>query len=354
MKNLKRLSWDVAEEVYRADEAVSYSDLSFFERKGFRALPDLKKKVDASYFRSGSLVDCLLTESETFYDKFYVSNVSRPSETIAKIVESLLEKTKYKYKSLITIPDDIILDEVNNEKYYLNWKDETRIDHIKEKGGEFYKSLIESQGKTIVDTKDTSLARATVEELRTNRYTSKYFIKNPYKNTDHLYQLKFKVPYGKRFIRCMFDEILVNHDDKSITPIDLKTTGKDEDLFEDSFIMFKYFLQGTYYTYILKKAIANDEYFKDFKVLDYKFIVINKFNNTPIVWNFNLNHHEGDYIHDNKIIRGWKNIYEDLIFHLENKEFKYPKEMIDFGEVQIRNILLAPNQGRQKQELDLA
>lgn len=355
MKNLKDLAWNVSEEVYRADPAISYSTLSFFERKGFRYLPDLDKKVDASYFRHGSLVDCLLTDPESFEERFYVSDVSRPSDTIAKMVEDILDTTKLKYSSLEEVPNEILLKALNDQRYYLNWADKKRVEYLIEKGGPFYELTIKSQGKSIIDNNDLSLAKDSVSTLKTNDYTAKYFVKNPYKKIDHLYQLKFKIPYKNGAVRCMYDLILVDHENKVIIPIDLKTTGKDEEEFEGSFIDFKYILQAQLYTYILKNIIDLDEYFKDFRVEFYRFIVINKFNKTPLVWIFEDNHHDGDFMYQGETIRGWKSIYEDLVFHLDNKEFKYPKEIIEKGEIKIKNISIktVEIENRQKQELEL-
>ena len=45
-KSLKDLSWQVSEEEYRADPALSYSTLAKYEREGFNNLDRLFDKID--------------------------------------------------------------------------------------------------------------------------------------------------------------------------------------------------------------------------------------------------------------------------------------------------------------------
>ena len=45
-KSLRSISWDVSEETYRADPALSYSTLARYEREGFN---NLDKLFDSLY-----------------------------------------------------------------------------------------------------------------------------------------------------------------------------------------------------------------------------------------------------------------------------------------------------------------
>ena len=44
-------------------------------------------------------------------------------------------------------------------------------------------------------------------------------------------------------------------------------------------------IQARLYWAIIRQNMDKDEYFKDFKLLDYDFIVVNKRTLTPLVWN---------------------------------------------------------------------
>ena len=87
-KSLKDLALNISEEEYRADPALSYSRLAQFFRQGPRALIS-NEKIDTPSLRFGSLVDCVLTASEEFDDRFYVTDIDRFSDSIRKMTEDL-------------------------------------------------------------------------------------------------------------------------------------------------------------------------------------------------------------------------------------------------------------------------
>ena len=51
---------------------------------------------------------------------------------------------------------------------------------------------------------------------------------NPFDGIERCYQLKFKATLNNVDYRCMFDLILTDHNNKTIQPIDLKTSFKKE------------------------------------------------------------------------------------------------------------------------------
>ena len=80
----------------------------------------------------------------------------------------------------------------------------------------------------------------------------------------------------------------MDYEDKVVIPVDLKTSSHTEWDFEDSFMQWKYMIQARLYWRNVKKTIMRDSYFKDFKLLPYKFIVVNRKNCKPMVWDFPL------------------------------------------------------------------
>ena len=78
--------------------------------------------------------------------------------------------------------------------------------------------------------------------------------------------------------------ILVDYYNKIIIPIDLKTSSKPEWDFYKSFIEYRYDIQAKLYWRIIHDNIIKDDYFKDFKLEHYRFIVINRVTLTPLVW----------------------------------------------------------------------
>ena len=91
----------------------------------------------------------------------------------------------------------------------------------------------------------------------------------------------------------MADLLLINYDKKEIIPIDLKTSGKPEWDFYKSFIDWSYQIQARLYWRIIRDNLDRDPYFKDFKLLDYRFIVVNRKTLIPLVWECEFTQQKG-------------------------------------------------------------
>lgn len=300
MKSLKDIAWGVPEETYRKDEALSYSTLSTYEREGrFDKLDTLFNRKESPSLLLGNCLDVLITGTpEEFEQQFLIADLPECPDSIISIVKGLFNVYKDAYNSLSDIPNNILIDITNQVKYQLNWKPETRAKVIKEKGEEYYRLMFLAKDKTLVSSQMYSDALRMCEALHTAPSTKFLFAaNNPFEpNIERLYQLKFKstidgVPY-----RCMMDECLVLHDKKMIIPIDLKSSSKAEYNFYKSFIEWGYMWQGKLYTRILKDNIEKDEYFKDFIIHPYIFVVVCKRTLNPLCWQFNESLNIDDFV----------------------------------------------------------
>jgi len=93
--------------------------------------------------------------------------------------------------------------------------------------------------------------------------------------------------------------IIVNYEKKKVIPCDLKTSGHPEWDFQNSFCSWSYMIQARLYARILRACMDEDDYFKDFSLEDYRFIVVNKNTLLPLVWKFPLTLSQGTLV-DNK------------------------------------------------------
>lgn len=289
-KSLKDISWSVSEETYRADPALSYSTLARYEREGFNNLDKLFDKIETPSLTFGSAVDSIITGGqEEFDERFMVAEFPSTPDSITKMVKSLFSQYGNSHRSLITIPDDAIIKETEYQSYQMNWKPETRAKVIKEKGADYYNLLFIAGSKTILDTQTYQDVCNAVDALKTSEATKFYFAdNNPFEpNIERFYQLKFKATLNGIDYRCMFDELVIFHDTKEIQPLDLKTSCKRLDRewnFPTHYVEWNYQMQNRLYVRILQEVISKDEYFKDFKILPYKDIIIFRGSGTPLVW----------------------------------------------------------------------
>ena len=286
-KSLKSISWDVPEEIYRIDPALSYSILAKYEREGFNNLDKLFDKLETPSLTFGSAVDSIITGGqEEFKKKFIVAEFSSTPDSIIKIVKSLFSQYGNSYRSLIMIPDDAIIKETEHQSYQMNWRPETRARAIKEKGADYYNLLFIADGKAILDTQTYQDVCNAVRALKESKSTQFYFAEdNSFEpDIERFYQLKFKGEFNGVKYRNMADLIIVNHKEKWVKPVDLKTSSHTEWDFYKSFVDWRYDIQARLYWAIIRQNMDKDEYFKDFKLLDYDFIVVNRRILVPLVW----------------------------------------------------------------------
>lgn len=320
MKSIRELAWSVDEPTYRADSAISYSTLSRFEREGWRKLSSLFDKIETPALTFGQAVDTKLTDGdEAFNERFIVCDFPPLSDTLISITKFLHKNFHENHRKLSMIDDAEISGAALMFNYYANPKYENfRVKSIKESCSEYYSLLTLAGDRTVLSQNDYADVMACVDELRTNNVTKPFFSINPFDtDIEKVFQLKFRAEFQGIPVRCMFDEIIVDHKNKLIYPIDLKTTGHPEEEFENSFVQWRYDIQAKLYTYILQERIKKDDYFKDFKIQDYQFIVINRRTVAPIVWVFDGNFAMVD-LKDEKgnILRDWRKILDELHYYL--------------------------------------
>lgn len=328
-KTLYDISWQVTEEEYRADPAYSYSTIAKFTREGFSKLNKLFDKVESSSLTFGSMVDTLLTDGQEAFDNlFLVATFPNISDNLINIAKYLYTNYGTTYRTIDSIPDNILKRVGKEYDYYANDKYASyRVKKIKEECTEYYNLLFLAEGKTVVSSEEYQNTLESIEALKTDPYTKWYFeTDNPFDGIKRYYQLKFKGEYEGIPLRIMADLVVVDTENKIIYPCDLKTSSKDEYNFHHSFIDWSYFMQAQLYWEIIRQNLDKDEYFKDFKLADYRFIVVNKRNKTPLVWEFT----DTKCIQDkeygkNKQFKcpNWRNKVKELHYYLTEKP-KYP------------------------------
>ena len=287
MKTLYDISWQVTEPEYRADPALSYSTLAKFAREGFNNLDTLFDKVETPSLTFGSAVDCLITSGQEEFDKnFMVAEFPTLKDSVRSIVNILFENYSQNYRFLNEIPDSIIIDQTILNSFQLNWKPETRARVIKEQGSKYYSLLYLAGDRTVIDTALKEQIDNTVNALKTSPSTCTFFAENGTDNLIREYQLKFKAILNGVDYRCMADLIIIDPENMIVYPIDLKTSSHTEWDFYESFIQWRYDIQGRLYWRIIRDNMDRDPFFRGYKLANYTFVVVNKKTLTPLAWEF--------------------------------------------------------------------
>lgn len=289
VKELPDISWNVPESVYRADSALSQSTLGTYEREGFNNLKHLFDKKESPSLTFGSCVDSLITGGvDEFNERFKVIDTNLKPEVMI-ICKTLAERYSH-YDNFSQIPVEIVSSVAKECNFWTadKWSDQARYKGLLKAGNvSDYYEAIKQVDKIIISSEMYNDAIACVEALKTNILTAGLFADNDELSPiRRYYQLKFKGTHNNVRYRGMLDLVIVDYEDKIIYPYDLKTSSSPEWDFEHSFLKWGYSIQARLYWRLLKANMMNDPFFKEFKLADYKFIVINKHTLTPLVWEF--------------------------------------------------------------------
>ena len=293
------------------------------------------------HFMFGSLVDMMLTESKEDFDKKYavIPDDTGVSEVVAKIIKGIYDDVSYlvEEKTLEDYKNEI-LEYCKYEQYQPRWKDETRVNKIIEQGAKYFDILKESGTRSIITETEYAKAINCVMALRTDKYTSKYCQKksnNPDIEIIDKHVIVFD--YQGLEFKGELDRVIVNHKDKTITPIDFKTTSKSVLNFEKSFWHFRYDFQAAVYTLglSLDKSEKFEKYYKDgysFKPMLY--IVVETFlKNPPMVFEISKTAiNTGLYGNVDKVskinenLQGFQQAIKRFKYATENDAWDYPME----------------------------
>lgn len=327
MKKLSDIAWNVTEPEYRKDKALSYSTLSKYEREGFEAL--FGPSVKTSSLTYGSVVDTMVTDGMDAYKDKYIALPLHSSPSIQLILNKLAKNITS--QTLYDVDKDTIVQYAKTFHYGDNWKTDTiyrkLVNNETDKDYQLIQQALSvNPCKEIITTSVYDDAIAAVTALKTSPNTKWYFAPDS-QYVEHYYQLKFKGTLNQVDYRCMADLIIVLPDTKQIIPCDLKTTGHPEIMFWDSFHKWYYFYQAKLYWNLIRQTLDNDSYFKDFNLLPYKFIVVNKTTLNPMVYTYDETELT-DYTYNGITFRNPLIVGQELRTLLNKKEEEMNKTVI--------------------------
>tara|TARA_R110001606_G_scaffold8292_4_gene36333 strand:+ start:4571 stop:5584 length:1014 start_codon:yes stop_codon:yes gene_type:complete len=311
---------------YKVD-ALSFSSLSRLAKhpSAFKT-----KSKPGRHFDKGSAVDILLTEGiKSFEEQVYVHKDDFPTGKVLLLANTVFSK----YEESTIVAKDIrdfatneycltVMDEID---FYSKMKDvEARIKKFDLPEFWSYLEMLHIKDKKIVlDNSEYIATKRIVESLRQNTYTKKYCQLTPSADEEIYDQLEvYWVKFGED-MKCKLDRVILNHKDKTIQPIDFKTTGDSTYSFLKSINRFNYNYQASIYLEGINKYFH--KLIKDgYKVLDFMFIIettINEYIGTPRIFIINEEDiklsAEGGMINGN-FKKGWNDLIKDKIWYDEH------------------------------------
>lgn len=221
-----------------------------------------KEEDEETHFLIGDAVDILLTQGEDVFNSlFYVSKVDKPSDTIMNIVNYVYTRNP----STFTNITPLLHEAIEYYKYQPNWKAETKVMKVLELGEVYWRELVKCQGKTMIDSEQFQTITKVVESLRNHRFTKHIF------EEESLNQLAIYFELDGIECKALLDRVNIDHNNKTLQPIDIKTIGDYTKSFKFNAQRFRYDIQAAWYTEALTKwAIFN---YPDYEILPFQFVV---------------------------------------------------------------------------------
>lgn len=242
--------------IYRDTDAVSQSFLKTLTRNSVYRIDDEDEESDS--LSIGTITDMLITENtENVSKKYYISDISAPSDTHAKILRYAYRKCFI--ECTMEEASDLLIEGCIVEKYLPSFTREKKLGRLITAENKLYWDLLfKSNDKKIITKNVAEKAYSTAASLLTNDLTR-------HKIMNFHYQVPLYFNYRDIPCKALLD-ILELKDYVCIR--DLKTMSYSTDRFTESAKRFRYDIQAAFYT----EAVKN---FTDKPILPFEFIVEN-------------------------------------------------------------------------------
>ena len=148
--------------------------------------------------------------------------------------------------------------------FYPKYALHTKINRIVKEGGMYWNALHSTRGKKIVDPATYHVVQGCIESIKMHPVATQLILErgyNAFDETKEELEIQFEtevigdagIPVTIP-IKAKIDRILISHEHKAITLVDLKTTAKPIGRFDETLSMYKYYRQLAWYKWCLEEA----------------------------------------------------------------------------------------------------
>jgi len=305
-----------------------------------------KKPRDESktpeHFIFGDILDMMICGEKDEFDEKYlvVKDEIKCSDSIKEVIETFFDRTKDFLIPITSHPvRELLLTICESQGYGQSWKEDTVIAKLEKEGGPYYKFLCDTVGKIPVSDSEYAKVVNCLASLKASEFTAPYMKR--IKGQEFFDKLVVQFEYAGVEMKGELDRVIIDHNVKTVQPIDFKSTGKSNYGFQYDFWKFRYdFQAGTYY-YGLRvqpdiKALVD----KGYTLLPFLYIVAEKESiNSPFVFEITDDVLRiglyGGTRSNGKVMEGLAHAIERLKWHTKNDKWDYPKEHEIDGKLKI-------------------
>ncbi len=325
-----------------SEKYFHYSLLSSVSREGGAAL--IKEKKDTRSTSFGSLVHVMCLQEEEF-DKRY--RVSKIAYSLSAQFQILFDEISRAVEHKQIDPNDIINTSDDYRNLCLNIiKDKSLFNHINDPNKLILKVIdddfvtflydkVKNDDRHIIDTETYLKAELCKKALQEHLSTEKYF--NPTKDASK-YQIINE--YGVVFkwleenFKILIDKIFVDHENKHVFSIDLKTGSRSHRHFSDEIYTYRYDIQAVIARKALEKYVKK-ELGNKYTIHSPKIVYVNaEENNYTVPVTFHLDTHLIRYSvyginYKNRYYKGIQELVNDIKHYRKTNQYYIDKQTSD-------------------------
>ena len=314
---------------YKKEFNFSYSSINklLFSPRMFYNHYVLKQKEDStdSHLVIGRVLHCLLLEPANFDNQFAVMTSKIPSENNKKIIDNIFKNYLVNQNNTLTLEDyskDILTHLLTINLHQSLKTDQQRLDKIlTDENNEYFEFLKLSLGKTVIDQTILDNCKMSLDVIKANDDVRALLQLDKIQEDDEIEVYNELIvsmsdknlPFG---FKGVLDNVVVDHNSKTLFINDLKTSGKSIQDFPESVDYYKYWIQGTIYVMLASEKFLKDK--QDWNV-QLTFIVIDKYNQVY------------PYQVSSESLNKWKIDFEKIVtqirWHYDNKQYDLPYDL---------------------------
>ena len=314
---------------YKKEFNFSYSSINklLFSPRMFYNHYVLKQKEDStdSHLVIGRVLHCLLLEPANFDNQFAVMTSKIPSENNKKIIDNIFRNYLVNQNNTLTLEDyskDILTHLLTINLHQSLKTDQQRLDKIlTDENNEYFEFLKLSLGKTVIDQTILDNCKMSLDVIKANDDVRALLQLDKIQEDDEIEVYNELIvsmsdknlPFG---FKGVLDNVVVDHNSKTLFINDLKTSGKSIQDFPESVDYYKYWIQGIIYVMLASEKFLKDK--QDWNV-QLTFIVIDKYNQVY------------PYQVSSESLNKWKIDFEKIVtqirWHYDNKQYDLPYDL---------------------------
>lgn len=289
---------NLSEQDYRDLELPSYSLLAAISKQGVEAV----NGVSASFFqlKFGSLVDDMCFEPSKLVNYYHSKTQNPPTGNPKKIADAVLDSitasvgAQQASSGLLKVRAKKITDEISDYRteilanakalgLYKAYTEDKIMEVMVDKASQYFADELHSRGKIYIKPEMWAKAEVAADTLKTHDFTRIYF--DGADGIEIFYQFKFIREINGVKVKGMLDCLLVDHQEKVIYPVDLKTGESPATMFNEVILLHKYYLQAGLYRQAIQSIVDEDPDLDGYTVANFEFVYLSKTNlYKPLIW----------------------------------------------------------------------